>query len=438
MRDREDDDDAQQNHWSECGRATSLYNPGAPSRPHRSVLSLGFLTCDMKSQSATVIRILKASAWLGLAAVTTFAAPFSDIGFDAASKRAAQTGKIVLVDFYTTWCAPCRLLDKRTWTDPGVIKALEEKTVALRVDAEKETDLARRYQIEAYPSILLIKPDGTELDRLVGYRDPKTFLADFGAALKGRDAATRAKEKRVSAGTNDPMARMESARSLATKGQDAQALEEYLWCFDHGSEARPSFALMQVSLLLDRIKDLASRYPAAQRALESRRDERQTKLLSGTIDQQAATELVRLNEVLGQKERNLAVFDRLPTGSPARDAVISLLINQFLDAKRYADVLGGTDGKSAFAQQVVLFNEMVDALNPKNPDKSLYEESYRRSTVAWGAHFLQALAGLNKNQQARELAQQILKFDASAATRSTLAEAAARAGNVGLADYVKQ
>jgi hypothetical protein len=41
MRDREDDDAAQKNHWSECGRATWLYNAGAPGRPHRSVLSLG-------------------------------------------------------------------------------------------------------------------------------------------------------------------------------------------------------------------------------------------------------------------------------------------------------------------------------------------------------------------------------------------------------------
>ena len=370
--------------------------------------------------------------------MTVFAEPFSELGFDAASKKAAQTGKIVLVDFYTTWCAPCRLLDKRTWTDAEVIKVLREKTVALRMDAEKETELAKRYAIEAYPTVLLLKPDGTELDRLVGYRDPKTFLADFDAALKGRDAATRAQEKRPSAGTNDPMARMESASSLAAKGHDAQALEEYLWCFDHGSEARPSFALMQVSVLLDRLKDLASRYPAAQRALESRRDARQTKLLSGTTDRQLATELVRLNEALGQKERNLAVFGRLPVGSPARDAVISLLINQLLDAKRYADVLGGTDGNDAFAQQVVLFNDMVDGLNPKNPDKRLYEESYRRSTVTWGAHFFQALAGLNKNQQARELAQQMLKFDDSAATRSTLTEAATRAGNAELAQYLKQ
>ena len=35
-------DDAQQNHWSECGRATRVANSGGQGRPHRSVQSLGF------------------------------------------------------------------------------------------------------------------------------------------------------------------------------------------------------------------------------------------------------------------------------------------------------------------------------------------------------------------------------------------------------------
>ena len=87
-------------------------------------------------------QILKKSSFMAalFCAVTSslFAAPFSNLSFEAASKQAAQTGKIVLVDFYTTWCGPCKLLDKTTWTDAVVIQLLEQKTVALRIDAEKE------------------------------------------------------------------------------------------------------------------------------------------------------------------------------------------------------------------------------------------------------------------------------------------------------------
>src|SRR5580658_8830436 len=124
-----------------------------------------------------------------------FAEPFADLSFEAASKHASQTGKIVLVDFYTTWCGPCKMLDKNTWTDAAVIQLLEQKTVALRIDAEKEAALSKRYKIEAYPSVLLIKPDGTEIDRLVGYKEPKAFMEDFNAALAGKNSIARAQDK---------------------------------------------------------------------------------------------------------------------------------------------------------------------------------------------------------------------------------------------------
>ena len=60
---------------------------------------------------------------------------------------------------------------------------------------------------------------------------PKHFLADFNAALKGRDPVARAKDRVASAGTNDPMTRMSHGHSLEQKGKDAEALEEYLVVF---------------------------------------------------------------------------------------------------------------------------------------------------------------------------------------------------------------
>jgi thioredoxin-related protein len=392
------------------------------------------------AKAALLLLLMKtslAAAFLFLLALNIFAEPFSDLTFDAASKKAGQTGKIVLVDFYTTWCAPCKLLEKNTLTDAEVIKVLEQKTVALRLDAEKETNLAKLYKIEAYPSVLLIKPDGTELDRLVGYRDAKTFLADFNASLSGRDSLTRAKEELTAAGTNDPMARMKYGQALAQKGRDAEALAEYLWCFDHG-DASPSFIGVRLSFLLNYIKSLGTRYPAAEKALESRRDERQAKVLAGSTDLQTILELISFNTALDQKEKNLAVFDQLPAGGLARDTVCGLIIDQLLAAKRYADILGGKDGRSAFGLKVDQFNRMLATVAKDSPTRARMEENFRKYTVASGAHSFEALAGLKRNAEGRELAQQILQFDSSPETRTTLAEAADRAGNAELAQFVKQ
>jgi thiol-disulfide isomerase/thioredoxin len=383
-----------------------------------------------------VIKTHWLGAWFCLAALNLCAEPFADLSFDAAAQEAAHTGKILLVDFYTTWCGPCRLMDKRTWTDAEVIKLLQQKTVALRIDAEKQSDLANRYGIGAYPSVLLIKSDGTELGRLVGYRDPKTFLADFEPALAGKPPFVPGKRSSPDAGTNDPMVKLDQAETLAKNGQYPEALAGYLWCFDHGDEVSASFYWVRLTRVLDGIKDLESRYPAATKALESRRDERQAKLLAGTTDQPMVVELVYLNGALGQKDRNLAVFDRLPAGGPVREVVSKLIIDQLLAAKRYGDILGDSDGKAAFAQSVDNYKYMCDVLNPNSPMP--YEKSYRKTTVDSGAHFFEALAGLNRNEAGQELAQQILKFDASETTRATLAEAAARAGNAALSQYVKR
>ena len=378
------------------------------------------------------------AAWFCAVTSSLFAAPFSNLSFEAASKQAAQTGKIVLVDFYTTWCGPCKLLDKTTWTDAAVIQLLEQKTVALRIDAEKEAALSKRYKIEAYPSVLLIKPDGTEIDRLVGYKEPKAFIEDFNAALGGKDSISRAKDKLMAAGTNDPSARMQFGVALAQKGKDAEALTEFLWCFDHGLEAGPAFTGVRLSFLLMDIKNLAAHYPPAQQALETRRDERQAKVAAGSTDFQTIQDLVSLNKALGQETKNLAVFDQLPADSKTRNLISRLLTDQFLEAKRYADVLQGTDGRSAFRKAVEQFNMTLDFLGKDNPMRKQVEENLRQFTVTAGTHYFEALAGLKRNQDGKDLAGQILKFDSSQATRTLLADAAQRAENAELTQYMRQ
>jgi thiol-disulfide isomerase/thioredoxin len=378
------------------------------------------------------------AAWLCAAPLTLIAAPFSDLSFEDASKQAAQTGKIVLVDFYTTWCGPCKLLDKNTWTDAAVIELLEQKTVALRIDAEKEADLSKRYKIAAYPSVLLIKPDGAEIDRLVGYREPKAFLEDFNAALGGKDSISRAKDKLTEAGTNNASARMELGNAMEQKGKDAEALTEYLWCFDHGLEADPSFSGVRLSFLLMNIKNLAAHYPPARQALETRRDQSQTKVADGSTDYQTVMDLISLNNTLDQKEKNFAIFDQLPVGSRGRQVMLTVLADQFLEAKRYEDVLQGTDGKAAFKEAVDRFSQMQNALGKDNPMRERMLDNFRQFTTRNGAQHFEALAGLKRTEDGKELAGQILKFDPSPATRTLLAAAAQRAGNDELAQFVKE
>ena len=110
--------------------------------------------------------------------------PFRALSYEAALEAARAEQKLVLVDFFTTWCPPCRKLDRETWPDPRVASWLGERTVALKVDAEKEAALARRYRVEVYPTIVIARADGSEIDRILGFLPPEQFVAEAEARIE--------------------------------------------------------------------------------------------------------------------------------------------------------------------------------------------------------------------------------------------------------------
>ena len=102
---------------------------------------------------------------------------WADASHEAILERAKAENKHVFIDFYATWCAPCKKLDEVTYKDEKVI-ALLDGMLPARWDAEKGEgiELARLYNITAYPTLILLGPDGIEIDRFLGYIDSDPFI----------------------------------------------------------------------------------------------------------------------------------------------------------------------------------------------------------------------------------------------------------------------
>ena len=103
---------------------------------------------------------------------------FFEGSLDEVFAQAKKQEKLIVVDVYTTWCGPCKLLDKTTWSDARVKKLLGEDVIGVKIDAEKGEgiDFARKYKISAYPNLLILNAEGEVVSRQVGYVAPAQFL----------------------------------------------------------------------------------------------------------------------------------------------------------------------------------------------------------------------------------------------------------------------
>ncbi|MEI7575320.1 MAG: thioredoxin family protein [Armatimonadota bacterium] len=100
---------------------------------------------------------------------------------EKAKKEAAKTSKLILVDFYTTWCGPCKQMDKEVFQAPEA-KAIFKDFIVVKQDCEKEgTKSSQKYKVSAYPTLVVINSAGKVVLMTVGGLDQpmmKEFLAE--------------------------------------------------------------------------------------------------------------------------------------------------------------------------------------------------------------------------------------------------------------------
>ena len=91
--------------------------------------------------------------------------------FEAALQEAQRQGKPLFVDFYATWCVPCKKMEKTVFTQPEVGAYFNERFVCLQLDAEKpeNVETAKKYKVEAFPTLGIIASDGKAISINAGF-----------------------------------------------------------------------------------------------------------------------------------------------------------------------------------------------------------------------------------------------------------------------------
>lgn len=113
---------------------------------------------------------------------------FESFDYAEALAKAKAENKLVFVDCYASWCAPCKQMADQVFTQKKVGDYFNARFVSLKCDIEKEgKELAGRFGVQLVPTFLIVTPDGRLQHRMAGAFEADDFV---GKISRGADVTT--------------------------------------------------------------------------------------------------------------------------------------------------------------------------------------------------------------------------------------------------------
>ena len=133
---------------------------------------------------------------------------------EQASVKAQAENKLIFLDCYTTWCGPCKKMVRETFPQEKVGAYMNAKFVNLKIDMESAygAPLAKKLQVQAYPTFVIFTANAEEINRILGYHDAESFIKVL--EEKSQDNSSGPLQQRWRSGDRDPQFLMEYLQTL--------------------------------------------------------------------------------------------------------------------------------------------------------------------------------------------------------------------------------
>jgi thioredoxin-like negative regulator of GroEL len=325
--------------------------------------------------------------------------------YDNARREATEQGKFILLDFGTDDCVHCRRMHQTTFRDPAITKIINERFVALKIDANREPRLAQSLRVQAYPTLVLAGNDGKilawiegymEVNRLVEHLNRASTLATPDWMVRDYQEATRAMSQSDYARAVTYLKKIgEDGKNRPVQAKARESLQE----IETQAASRLARAKMldekgQILEALDLLTDLTRTYAGSQSAAEGgkllttlaakpevqarQRGRRAQELLASARDDFKAG---RILECLEQCETLAAAYRDLPEGKEGERSAGEIKANpehmtkvcEAMNDRLAASYLTLADSwtKKGNPEQAAIWLEKVLKLNPTGPSAVL-------------------------------------------------------------------
>lgn len=105
---------------------------------------------------------------------------FKKMRLNKAKEEALKSGKLIFIDAYTSWCGPCKQMAATSFKDEEVGNIYNENFINLKIEMEKDEDgpeVARMYNVRAYPTLLVIDGEGNLVKQVIGFQTKDRLIA---------------------------------------------------------------------------------------------------------------------------------------------------------------------------------------------------------------------------------------------------------------------
>jgi len=156
---------------------------------------------------------------------------FEQQKWQAILEKAQSEDKLIFLDAYAEWCGPCKMMSKNVFTDEQVANFYNDKFINAKIDMEKGegVELARKYKVQAYPTLLYIDGEGSIAHRAIGYRGAEQLIA-LGKTALDPDKRISSLQEEYESGNRDPefLAKYAKAASQAGLSNAKEITQAYL------------------------------------------------------------------------------------------------------------------------------------------------------------------------------------------------------------------